>query len=137
MAAHIFESRGLTSLRVQLIEKYDVNNTDNWGARWSRANLESDWVLPGLVYHEAAGVLIDGRFQLFDPTDNVWRVPARGSKYGSALAIRIEENPHLPSGEVRWGWHRLPVGCWHVLVDEFAPAREPVNVTSGDADLIG
>ena len=125
LALEAFRARGVPAVTVQLVQRQEPHHVAHWHERWSVGGGSPGWAQGSAGYHEACGVVRDGRIEVWDSTVNAWLSPAHVRGVRSVAAVRVP--PHAGLVEpVSWRGLRLPPGEWVVpgepRADE-APAR--------------
>jgi len=89
LAREAFKTRGLTAFPVQLIQRFSLQDVQQWQRKWESDLNPPNWLLDNLAYHEACAVIFrDNHIKIWDPTDSRWISPeAQG--YGAAVAISV------------------------------------------------
>jgi hypothetical protein len=116
LSLEAFRARGIDAVPVQLVQRYETHDMPHWHSRWTRAGANAAWAADEFVYHEACGVLDDGRLRVWNPTAVAWVSPDDVSGYACIVAIRVGGD--APDDRtVSWGPHRLPIGRWTSSAD--------------------
>lgn len=117
LAHDVFEARGLTALRAQIVQGYGARAVDQWRRRWAADDASNHWLAGGVIYHEANAVLVgDGAIRLWDGSAALWLNPLHTGGYGGVLAVRLA----APDGWrgpaiLQWGEHHIALDAWQRL----------------------
>lgn len=102
LARTAFESRGLVTFPVQLIEWFSAQDVCHWRRKWQIVSRSPDWISGNLAYHEACAVVVrESRIKIWDPTDSCWIGPSKAVGYAATVAARFD----VPSSSLeilRW-----------------------------------
>lgn len=115
LAQVAFEARGITCLRAQLVQRYNLEAVGQWRAAWAEAS--DHWLGDDFIYHEANALLLDrDSVKIWDGSASCWVKPVQTGGYGSTMSIRIVggDRSGLPP-ILRWGNHRLAANEWNEL----------------------
>jgi hypothetical protein len=134
MTRAVFAERGVTAYPVQLIQQYSEQSGRHWTANWNAEEAPSDWVMNGLVYHEACAVVIGGNIlKIWDPSAACWvGLPAFGG-YSSVLALRVVGRPVRSVETFTWGGQQIESNEWHKIkltsdsMEVASSTRERIN----------
>lgn len=87
LARTAFESRGLVTFPVQLIQWFSAQDVHHWRRKWQSDSHSPDWVLGNLAYHETCAVVVqECRVKVWDPTDACWISPSKVVGYATTVA---------------------------------------------------
>ncbi|MCU1289900.1 MAG: hypothetical protein JWN60_2129 [Acidobacteria bacterium] len=117
LAHEVFISRGVKSVRVQLVQKFSKNSTRQWASNWHDGNTQLEWVNEDLIYHEGCAVVLpDNKIKIWDASAGWWVDPKQRNGYGSVVAVRLfaSSNNGAETG-FTWGDHHLTVNFWQKI----------------------
>jgi hypothetical protein len=134
LTVEAFRARGLRAVPVQLVQRQERHNLGHFHGRWEEGGSSPLWAGDGAAYHEAVGVIADGRVEVWDATVNAWLSPDHVRGVRSIAAVRIG-GPH-PAGEVvSWRGVPVPLGEWvspETAARAEAPDEPRLLQTAGD-----
>jgi hypothetical protein len=88
LSHEVFLSRGVKSLRVQLVQKFSKNATGQWTSNWHDGNTPLEWVHNDLIYHEGCAVVLpENQIKIWDSSAGWWidcRNAALGIIFGAS-----------------------------------------------------
>ena len=112
----MFRARALTCASVQMVQIFAEHDADHWRRKWSKRNVDTDWMRGPLVYHEGCAVVsAHGEMRLWDPTDAVWIEPDQIEGYAATVAVRVHGTPGLDQSTLQWGTRLLRIGAGEKL----------------------
>lgn len=124
-----FRARGVPAVTVQLIQRQEPHHMAHWHERWSAGGGSPSWAQGSAGYHEACGVVRDGRIEVWDSTVNAWLSPTHVRGVRSIAAVRVPPQAGLAQA-VTWRGLPLAPGEWVTPAEPAPPARpqeEPVR----------
>ena len=115
LAHEVFSIRGIKSYRVQLVQRYSRNATEQWANSWTGDGVPTLWLDKDVIYHEGCAASIDDtEIKVWDASAGCWIDPKAGDGYGALLAIKV--NSSAKTSEYFWGKFRLKPNVWRTLV---------------------
>lgn len=113
IARALLLARDVPAAAVQLVEKFNEKNVENWRARWTSDAAEVGWLSSPFCYHEAVGLIDCNDLLIWDPLDQKRVTPLSTGKYGKVVFFRILEPRREKSiGAIQWGNTEVDVGEW-------------------------
>ena len=111
LATHVWGERGRAVIPMQLALRYPRKVAAGWRAMWVRQGQSGAWVDGGLCYHEACGVVQDGKVEVWDPTESRWLEPsfAANAGFGAVIALKACAEEKIVGPTLRW--HSVEVRC--------------------------
>lgn len=91
LARTLLTARGTPTAAVQLVERFNEKNVENWRSRWTGESAEVGWLSPPFCYHEAVGLIDDNNLNIWDPLDRKRVVPHPTGGYGEIAFLRISK----------------------------------------------
>ncbi len=115
LAEEAFLARGVSSLRAQFVQRYNVNAISQWRKRWGADQASDHWLADNHIYHEGNAVLSGGtEIKLWDGSAGSWMNPSTAEGYGSVIAVRVA-SPYAGPIDLKWGNHFVRSGIWQDL----------------------
>jgi hypothetical protein len=114
IAEYVLRLRGLTTMRLQVVEEAIPAEVARWRQVWEEARVDPDgWLISDdLVYHEVVAVIGEDETLFYDPVDQAL-VGSRRSFEGSAKLVRLFPDAADTSRSVAWTTGaRLEPGVW-------------------------
>lgn len=111
LTVEAFRERGLRVVPVQLVQRQEHHNLGHFHGRWEEGGSSPLWAGDGAAYHEAVGVIADGRVEVWDATVNAWLSPDHVRGVRSIAGIRIG-GAHATGEVVSWRGIPIPLGEW-------------------------
>lgn len=116
LSHEVFLSRGVKSLRVQLVQKFSRNATGQWKSNWHDGATPLEWVDDDLIYHEGCAVVLpENQIKIWDSSAGWWIDTKQRDGYGSVLAVRIAASIGGAEANFRWGNHTLAANKWELI----------------------
>lgn len=112
IARALLLARDVPAAAVQLVEKFNEKNVENWRARWMSASAGVDWLEPPFCYHEAVGLIDGNTLTIWDPLDQKRVTPHVTGGYGKVVFLRIFEPVEEKRDTVQWEHTEVEVGRW-------------------------
>lgn len=113
----IYNARGVKNYRVQMIQKFSLEATNQWTASWAEENTLTPWIKNDLIYHEGGAVVsIDGEIKVWDSSAGWWIESQKNSGYGSLLAIRLSLPFSQSNENLNWGENKIIENLWHKTI---------------------
>ncbi len=109
------QEKGKKTIRIQLIEEYDIYVCQNWRQVFSGAGCCVDWIHGCMVYHEVTGYIVGEDLKIWDPSDNNLVIFQNNApkQHGRVVAIRLAPSELVPSESIiLWCGLQLSVGSW-------------------------
>jgi len=111
LAHEVFTARGITSYRVQLVQRFSRVATESWTHSWKKSGASMRWVNEDLIYHEGCAVEVrENEIKVWDASAGWWIDPRTGDGYGALLAIRLTAAANTP--DLIWGHRSLTPNKW-------------------------
>jgi len=116
LAHEIYINRGVSSIRVQLVQKFSKDSTRQWTSNWHDGNTPLNWVNDDLIYHEGCAVILpENEIKIWDASAGWWVDPKQRNGYGSVMAVKLTAPANRSDISLSWGTHRLAVNCWQKI----------------------
>ena len=116
LSHEVFLSRGVKSLRVQIVKKFSKNATGQWTSNWHDGMTPLEWVHNDLIYHEGcAVVLTENQIKIWDSSAGWWIDTKQRDGYGSVLAVRIAAPIGGANVNFQWGNHSFAANKWELI----------------------
>lgn len=110
LAHEVFRVRGVTSFRVQMVQRFSELATNQWSCSWNECEAPLRWTNKDLIYHEGCAINIgDEEVKIWDASAGWWIDAKPQDGYGSLLAVRIAANE---DERFNWGNYRLKPNRW-------------------------
>ena len=112
LANEVFNTRGVESYPVQLVQQYSKEATQHWSQKWDGQETSTHWINEDLIYHEGAAVVVrDNEIKIWDASAGWWINPRQFGGYGGLRALRLIATQDEPS-EFIWGDHKIVPNQW-------------------------
>lgn len=121
LALEAFRARGVPAVTVQLVQRQEPHHVAHWHERWSTGGASPGWAHGSAGYHEACGVVRDGRIEVWDSSVNAWLSPTHVRGVRSIAAVRVPLQAGLAE-TVTWRGLPLPPGEWVTPGEPASPA---------------
>lgn len=116
LAHEVFLSRGVKSVRLQLVQKFTENAIAQWTNNWHDGLTPLEWVHDDLIYHEGCAVVFgENEIKLWDASAGWWIDTKQRDGYGSVLAVRIAAPVGGAEVSFKWGNHTLAANRWELI----------------------
>lgn len=113
LAHEVFLARGVSCLRVQMVQQYSEDAANQWHSQWYAADAFTSWLDGRMIYHEGCAILSgDSAIMLWDPSAGWWVDSPKTSGYGSVRAIRVTG---IAGNTFEWGAYAVPCDEWVVI----------------------
>jgi hypothetical protein len=117
LACEVFRSRGVKTLRVQMVQRFSDVSTFQWANSWSDGSAPLKWTHKDLIYHEGCAIITANKeLKTWDASAGWWVDPKAKDGYGSLLAVRLSSIIPPAETHFRWGDHTLPMDQWTKLI---------------------
>ena len=114
LAHEIFTIRGIKSYRVQLVQRYSRDATEQWSNSWTGDGVPTQWLNNDIIYHEGCATSVgDNEIKVWDASSGCWIDAKTGDGYGSLLAIKV--NAGANTNDLAWGKYTLEPNIWRAL----------------------
>jgi hypothetical protein len=114
IAYEVFESRGVTAYRVQMVQRFSEVATFQWAHSWENG-APLPWTNEDLIYHEGCAISTDGELKVWDASAGWWIDPRSTDGYGSLLALRLSAAGLRSDVTFSWGSHGVVPFEWITL----------------------
>lgn len=113
LAHEIFNVRGVTAHRAQMVQRFSEAATNQWARSWNDDSEPLPWTNRDLIYHEGCAVdFPDGTTKIWDASAGWWIDPNSKDGYGALLAIRLSGFGLAADAKLVWGKHELNAFQW-------------------------
>jgi hypothetical protein len=114
IAYEVFESRGVTAYRIQMVQRFSELSTFQWAHSWENGQ-QLPWTKADLIYHEGCAIATDGELKVWDASAGWWIDSRARDGYGSLLALRLSAPELRPDVSFKWGEHNIAPFEWLTL----------------------
>lgn len=116
LAAAALRGCGVDALQAQVALYLTPSILSEYEARWQGRGCSTDWIAPGLGYHEVVAILDASArtFRLWDPNTNAYLDLARRPAFRGVASVRI---PELNDGRWTCGRFQMRLRVWHMTTD--------------------
>ena len=113
LASEVFKSRGVRTLRVQMVQRFSANSTAQWSSSWYDTTEQLRWMNDDLIYHEGCAIMTkENEIKIWDASAGWWIDPNSKDGYGALLAIRLSDFNLTDQDKLNWGRHNLNALQW-------------------------
>lgn len=113
LAAEIFKSRGVPTLRAQMVQRFSAASTNQWSNSWNETNEQLRWMNGDLIYHEGCAIAANNsEIKIWDASAGWWTDPNTKDGYGSLRAICLSSFNSSSNKIFDWGQHQIKVNQW-------------------------
>ena len=117
LAHEVFTARGVTSYRVQLVQRFSRVATESWAHSWKGSGASMRWINEDLIYHEGCAVEVrENEVKVWDASAGWWIDPRTGDGYGALLAIRLTVPTNTQN--LTWGHHSITPNQWQTITQQ-------------------
>jgi hypothetical protein len=99
----IFTSRGVTTYRVQMVQRFSEDSARQWNRSWGESGGQLDWIDGDLIYHEGNAILVPGSDVHAGIVSHM---------HAARDPLNTNGNGHKPRGKViNFEMHRPALNC--------------------------
>lgn len=116
MTHEIYNARGVKNYRVQMVQKFSLDATNQWTANWADENALTPWIENDLIYHEGGAIILDNNeIKIWDSSAGWWIEPQQNKGYGSLLAVCLSLPFSQSNENFNWGKNIITENCWQII----------------------